>query len=182
MPFISQVLDVPSKPDTFFTRVPQTNIKVHNKDLKYTAYTTLARPQMEYASTVWCLHTTTNIAKLEAVQLRVARWATCGYHNSSSVIRMLKDLNSRTLEQRWMESRHFYVQDHIWSYRFTCSRLPCSKYKISHPLAYRHHDYYKYTFFLGTIVHWIALDHHIPVLPTVAQFSHAVCQVVHISP
>ena len=43
-------------------------------------------------------------------------------------------------------------------------------------------DYYKYTFFPRTIVHWNALPFYIPVLPTVAQFSHAVCQVVHVSP
>ena len=30
------------------------NIKVHNKDLKSTAYTTLVRPQLEYASTEQC--------------------------------------------------------------------------------------------------------------------------------
>ena len=35
------------------------NIRVHNKDLKYTAYKTLVHPQLEYASTVWSPHTAT---------------------------------------------------------------------------------------------------------------------------
>ena len=35
------------------TRAPKRNIKVHNNDLKSIAYTTLVRPQLEYASTVW---------------------------------------------------------------------------------------------------------------------------------
>ena len=56
----------------------------------------------------------------------------------------------------------------------------------NHLLAYRQiptlKDYYKYTFFPHTIVHWNALTFYIPVLPTVAQFSHVVCQVVHVSP
>ena len=56
----------------------------------------------------------------------------------------------------------------------------------NHQLAYRQiptlKDYYKFTFFPRTIVHWNALSFYIPVLPTVAQFSHAVCQVVHVSP
>ena len=55
----------------FFKR----NIKVHNNDIKSTAYTTLVRPQLEYASTVWS-HTATNMTKLEAIQRRSARWAT----------------------------------------------------------------------------------------------------------
>ena len=58
--------------------------------------------------------------------------------------------------------------------------------KHNHLVAYRQiatlKDYYKYTFFPHTTVHWNALPFHIPILPTVAQFSHAVRQVVHISP
>ena len=56
----------------------------------------------------------------------------------------------------------------------------------NHLLAYRKiptlKDYNKYTFFPRGIVHWNALPFYIPVLPTVVQFSHAVCQVVHVSP
>ena len=48
------------------------NIKVHNQDLKPTAYKTLIRPQLEYASTVWSTHTATDIYKLESVQCRAA--------------------------------------------------------------------------------------------------------------
>ena len=39
------------------------NIRVHNKDLKSVAYKALVRAQLEYASTVWYLHTTTDINK-----------------------------------------------------------------------------------------------------------------------
>ena len=52
------------------------NIWVHNKGPKSVAYKTLVRPQLEYASTVWYPHTTTDINKVEAVQRRAARWAT----------------------------------------------------------------------------------------------------------
>ena len=81
------------------------NIKVHNKDLKSTAYTTLVRPQLEYASTVWSPHTATDITKLEAVQRRSARWATRDYQHTSSVTQMIKDLNWRSLEQWRIDSR-----------------------------------------------------------------------------
>ena len=56
----------------------------------------------------------------------------------------------------------------------------------TYQLAYRQiptlKDYYKYTFFPRIIVHSNAFPFYIPVLPTVAQISHAVCQVVHVSP
>ena len=81
------------------------NIKIHNKDLKSTAYSTLVRPQLEYASTVWSPHTATDITKLEAVQRRSARWATRDYQRISSVTQMIKGLNWRTLEQRCIDSR-----------------------------------------------------------------------------
>ena len=60
------------------------SIKVHNKDLKSIVYTTLLRPQLEYASKVWSPHTATYIAKLEAVQRRSACWATRDYQRTSS--------------------------------------------------------------------------------------------------
>ena len=66
---------------------------------------TLVRPQLEYASTVWYHHTTTDINKVEAVQTRAARWATRDYRYTSRVTAMLKDLNWRPLDQRRIDSR-----------------------------------------------------------------------------
>ena len=81
------------------------NIRVHNKDLKSTAYKTLVRPQLEYASTVWSPHTDLDINKLDSVQRRAARWVTRDYQYTSSVSSMLQDLNWRTLDQRRIDSR-----------------------------------------------------------------------------
>ena len=81
------------------------NIRVHNKDLKSVAYETLVRPQLEYASTVWYSHTTTDINKVEAVQRRAVRWATRDYRYTSSVTAMLKDLNWCPLDQRRIDSQ-----------------------------------------------------------------------------
>ena len=69
------------------------NIWVHNKDLKPTAYKTLVRPQLEYASTVWFPNTDLDINKLESVQRRAFRWVTRDYQYTYSVSTMLQDLN-----------------------------------------------------------------------------------------
>ena len=135
------------------------NIKVHNKDLKSTAYTTLVRPQLEYASTVWSPHTATDITKLEATQRRSAHWATRDYQRTSSVTQMIKDLNWRTLEQRRIDSRLTLM----YKITYDLAAIPAADYLIpntrqsrhNHLLAYRQiptlKDYYKYTFFPRTI-------------------------------
>ena len=41
------------------------------------SYKYIARPSVEYASTVWCLHATSDVNCLDAVQNRAAHWA-CG--------------------------------------------------------------------------------------------------------
>ena len=103
---------------------------------------------------------------------------------------MIQDLNWRTLEQRCIDSRL------ILTYKITYDlvAIPAADYLISdtrqsrynHQLAYRQiptlKSYYKYTYFPRTIIHWNALPPHIPALHTVAQFSHAVCQVVYALP
>ena len=81
------------------------NIRVQNKDLKSTAYKTLLRPQLEYASTLWSPHTATDINKRESVQRSAARWVTHGHRYTSSVTATLKDLNWRPLDQRRIDSR-----------------------------------------------------------------------------
>ena len=168
-PHIDSVSKKPNQTLGFLKR----NIKVHNKDLKSTAYTTLVRPQMEYASTVWSPHTATDITKLEALQRGSARWATRDYQRTSSVTQKITDLNWRILEQRRIDSR-LTLQDHLWSSSHTCSKLPNSQHytvRHKHQLAYRQipilKGYYKFTFFPLAIVHWNALPFYIPVLPTV---------------
>ena len=115
-----------------------------------------------------------------------ARWATRDYQRTSSLSQMIRDLNWRTLEQRRIDSQLTLT----YKITYDLVAISAANYIIpntrqsrqNHQLAYRQiptlKDYYKYTFFPHTIVHWNALPFYIPVLPTctVAQFSHAVCQ------
>ena len=139
---------------------------------------------------MWSPHTATDITKREAVQRRSARWATHDYQRTSSVTQMIKDINWCTLEQQRIDSPLTLM----YKITYYLLAIPTADYLIlntrqsrhNHQLPYRQiptlKEYHKYTFFPHTIDHWKALPFYIPVLPTVAQFSHAVCQVVHDSP
>ena len=129
---------------------------MHNKDLKSVAYKTIVRPQLEYTSTVWYPHTTTDINKVEPVQRRPARWATRDCRYTSSVTALLKDLNWRPLDQRRIDSRLVMM----YKVTYDLVAIPASDYLVRntrasrhiHSLAYRQiqfqtlKDYYRGTF------------------------------------
>ena len=106
----------------YLSSYPQRNIRVYLS--KSVAYKTLVRLQLEYASTVWSPYTVTDIHKVEAVQRRAARWATCDYWYTSSVTAIMKDLNWRPLEQCRIDS-HLVMRYKI-TYDFVA--IPASEY------------------------------------------------------
>ena len=111
--------------------------------------------------------------KLESVQRRAARWVTRDYQYTSSLSAMLQDLNWRPLDQRRTDRRLVL----LYKVTYDIVAIPAGDYLIrntrrsakNHPLAYRQittlKDYYTFTFFPRTIIHWNALPAHIPILP-----------------
>ena len=79
--------------------------KISFKNVRETAYKSLVRPILEYASTVLDPATQIDIDRLEAVQRRAARFVSNRYHNLSSVADMLESLQWPTLERRRKYSR-----------------------------------------------------------------------------
>ena len=73
------------------------NIKSKNQEVRESAYNTLVRPLLEYASAVWCPHTKDQISKIEMVQRRAARWTISNFDRRASVTEMLDKLRWRTL-------------------------------------------------------------------------------------
>jgi len=63
-------------------------------------YTTLVRPTLEYASSIWSSSKKDSINKVEAVQRRAARFATGDYQRTNSVTTMLQQLQWQTLQIR----------------------------------------------------------------------------------
>jgi hypothetical protein len=67
------------------------NINSCSRQGKAQCYTTLVRPNLEYAATVWDPYTKFNINKLEKCQRRAARFVNGDYSRESSVTSMLRD-------------------------------------------------------------------------------------------
>ena len=63
-------------------------------------YTALVRPTLEYASSIWSPSKKDSINKVEAVQHRIARFATADYQRTSSITAMLQQLQWQTLQSR----------------------------------------------------------------------------------
>ena len=76
------------------------NMRSKNPELKEMAYKTLVHPLVEYSSSVWSPYTKSNIARLETVQRRAARWTLSEYSPYASVKHMFQSLGWRSLEQR----------------------------------------------------------------------------------
>jgi hypothetical protein len=70
-------------------------------------YTTMVRPTLEYASTVWDPHLQKDVQLLEKVQRRAARYACNNYRDRSpgAVTQLLQQLQWDSLEQRRLHNR-----------------------------------------------------------------------------
>ena len=170
--------------------LPQDNIRSKNPELREMAYKTLVRPLVEYSSSVWGPYTKSNIARLEMVQRRAARWTLSDYSPYASVTQMLQFLGWRSFEQRRSDSRLCLFYKIIYGlvaidmppYVVHPLRTP----RNSHTLGFRQIqstvDYYKYSFYPLSIVQWNRLPAHIALLPTFDSFKRAVCTVSHPMP
>ena len=76
------------------------NLKGSQQELKRLAYITLVRSGMEYASPVWDPSTSKDQDALERVQRRAARWITSSYDRTTSVTKLLRQLNLEPLDKR----------------------------------------------------------------------------------
>ena len=74
------------------------NLKLHNQQLKETAYFSLVQPQLEYASIIWSPWQRRDIEKLEKINRRAARFITNNFYRTSSVSSMIHQLG-------WQETR-----------------------------------------------------------------------------
>ena len=87
------------------------NIHSCPKEVKAAAYTTLVRPSIEYASSVWDPYTRNNIHQLEAIQRRAARFVYNNFYDREPgvVTSMISRLQWESLEQRRAKARATFM-------------------------------------------------------------------------
>jgi len=74
------------------------NLKAPFMHLRERAYFSLVRPKLEYATTVWNPHLTTDKIALEKIQRRAAQYVKGIYTYDASVTQMLNELEWESLE------------------------------------------------------------------------------------
>ena len=166
------------------------NIKTRMSKVRETAYNTLVRPQLEYASAVWDPHNKNRISQIEQVQRRAARWTVSNFDRKASVTEIVQDLGWRTLDQRRADARlclffkilHGLVAVPLPDYIQHSTRI--SRY--CHSMTFRQvstsTDYYKYSFFPLAIVQWKALPQSVACLQNLEVFKTTVCKLQHSRP
>ena len=157
------------------------NIKTKHQGIRATAYNTLVRPQLEYASCVWSPHTQSNVHTLERVQRRAARWVSDDYSRHSSVTEMYSQLNWNTLESRRLHTRLFMFYK-IIHHKVAVPLPPYILHPVRptrnvHPHSFiqlqPRSDTYKFSFFPATIIYWNNLPPDIASIQDSSAFKKA---------
>ena len=155
------------------------NLRIKSSDLKATAYKTLVRPIVEYASSVWDPATNNQIHQLEMVQRRAARFTLNRYHNTSSVNNMLSELEWPTLQKRRENVRltmmykihnnlaHLPAQDYIMQ----ATQATRNSQPHSYQVPYSRTESHRQSFFPRTVRDWNALPRNTVTAPSVEAFS-----------
>ena len=140
------------------------NLQIQSRSIKSKAYMSLVRPSLEYASCAWDPYTQKDIAKVERVQRRAARYCLGKYHNTSSVTDMLETLEWPTLQKRRKAARLCML------HKINNQKVKLSPSQLKPPIrsSHRHHshtfqlpsslaDYRKFSFYPRTIQEWNSL-------------------------
>ena len=146
------------------------NLSGCSQETKSKAYTTMVRPILEYASNVWDPFQGTQIAALEAVQRRAARFACRNYSREASVTAMLNSLGWRLLQERRFISRQAMFFRAIKQQTATLlpsyiTPPPARSIRSSHDTRYvvpsGNADYYRHSYFPRTVRAWNILPDHV---------------------
>jgi hypothetical protein len=158
----------------------QRNLKGCPQKLKEIAYFSLVRSQIEYSSSVWNPHQKGNIAKLERVQRKAARFVKGNYSYTESVTEMLQALKWQTLAHRRENMRltlFYKIVNGLVAVPTESILIPADgRTRANHNLKFRHIQAncqaYKQSFFPATIKVWNGLSSDLIEAPSLTSFKN----------
>ena len=158
------------------------NLQISQSHIKSQAYTTLVRPQLEYAAAVWDPYTKEKQEQLEMVQRRAARYVCNNYSREASVTEMLQGLRWRSLLQRRTDIRlvlfykclHGLVALDIISDLISQTRTSRHRNSISFFPSINSKDYLQQSFLPWTVIEWNSLPASIVLSPTIDSFKNGI--------
>lgn len=151
--------------------------------VKLSAFLTIVRPTLEYASVIWDPHHKGLIEKLEKVQRKAARFILSRYSRTDSVSNMLEILNLPTLLDRRTDARlkfFFSLTKNAFNIKTTQYLIPKQGRDVrgTNSRAYRvpqlRINTYAYSFFPRTIRQWNALPESVVQSRTVSEFERQI--------
>ena len=163
------------------------NLQINNTTLKATAYQTLVRPQVEYASSVWDPYTKKNVDRIEMIQHRAARYVLNRYNNTSSVTNMLTNLKWQTLEQRRKAQRLTNIykirNGQVILDNHETRLIPVhSQHRTSHGQRYdvpfSRANYHRFSYVPRTIREWNALPSNVVSAPNLNEFKRCLSEAL----
>ena len=150
------------------------------RKVRETAYTSIVRPKLEYASASWDPYYKKDVSTLEKVQRKAARFCLQNYNRTASVSDMIAKLEWDTLEKRRKKNRltlmyklsHYLVDINPEEYLIPNTE---SRTRNSHSFKYRipkvSKDVFKYSFFPRSISEWNSLPSELVNTKSLAKFK-----------
>ena len=163
------------------------NLQISQTHIKASTYTTLVRPQLEYAAAVWDPYTTVKRSQLEMVQRRAARYVFRDYSRESHVTPMLQRLGWRSLEQRRADIRLIFLYKSIHglvAVDFSRDLIRQTREsRRSHPMSFISindtKNYLQNSFLPRTLEQWNNLPASIVMSPNLDTFKEGVSGLAH---
>jgi hypothetical protein len=163
------------------------NLQINQQQIKSSAYTTLVRPQLEYAAAIWDPYTKVKQLELEMVQRRAARYVCRIYEREASVTEMIEQLGWRSLEQRRADLRLTLLYKCIHglvAVDLSGDLTPVARYsRHLHPLAFQipieTKQYIQKSFIPRTVVQWNCLPASVAMAPSIDTFKTGISALTH---